>query len=63
MTLARMNRAESVWRLLQHVPEPRLRNFVVNWIGPYGCDPELIVAELDRLDSLGGKSSAGLAAV
>ncbi len=48
-----MGKAEEVWSLLRHSADPRLRSFIVNWLNPLGADPELIAAELDRLDNVG----------
>jgi hypothetical protein len=45
-----MGKAEEVWSLLRHRPDPRLRSFILNWLNPLGADPKLVVAELDRID-------------
>ncbi len=50
VALARLGRAEEVWHLLRHSADPRLRSFIINWLNPLGTDPNLIVAELDRID-------------
>jgi hypothetical protein len=50
VALVRMDKAEEVWPLLRHSPDPRLRSFIVNWLNPLNADPKLIVAELDRID-------------
>jgi formylglycine-generating enzyme required for sulfatase activity/tetratricopeptide (TPR) repeat protein len=47
--LVRMGKAEEVWALLRHSPDPRLRSFIINWLTPLAADPKLIAAELDRL--------------
>jgi formylglycine-generating enzyme required for sulfatase activity len=47
-TLVRLGQPESVWPLLEHSPDPRLRSFIVNWLGPLGAEPEVIAAEFDR---------------
>ncbi len=49
MALVRLGRAENVWPLLRHSPDPRLRSFIVNWLTPLGADPRTLVAEFDRL--------------
>ena len=41
-------KAESVWPLLRHSADPRLRSFIVNWLNPLGADPHAVAAELDR---------------
>jgi hypothetical protein len=51
VALVRLDRAESVWPLLRHSPDPRLRSFIVNWLNPLGADPHAVAAELDRLNS------------
>ncbi len=51
VALVRLGRAGEVWPRLQHSPDPRLRNFIVNLLRPLGADPNTIVAALDRLDS------------
>jgi formylglycine-generating enzyme required for sulfatase activity len=49
IALVRMGKAEEVWALLRHSPDPRLRSFILNWLNPLAADPKLIAAELDRL--------------
>jgi len=51
VALVRLGKAESVWPLLRHSPDPRVRSFVVNWLNPLGADPHAVATELDRLDS------------
>ena len=36
--------------LLRHSADPRLRSFIVNWLNPLGADPNVIAAELERID-------------
>jgi formylglycine-generating enzyme required for sulfatase activity/tetratricopeptide (TPR) repeat protein len=48
--LVRMGKAEEVWALLRHSPDPRLRSFILNWLNPLGVDPKLVASELDRID-------------
>ena len=50
IALVRMGKAEEVMPLLRHSADPRLRSFIVNWLNPLGADPEVLVAELDRID-------------
>src|SRR5262249_21184902 len=38
VALIRLDRAESVWPLLRHSADPRLRSFIVNWLNPLGVD-------------------------
>jgi serine/threonine protein kinase/formylglycine-generating enzyme required for sulfatase activity len=51
VALVRLGKPESVWPLLRHSADPRLRSFIVNWLNPLGADPHPIAAQLDRLDS------------
>jgi serine/threonine protein kinase/formylglycine-generating enzyme required for sulfatase activity/tetratricopeptide (TPR) repeat protein len=48
--LVRLGSPESVWPLLEHSPDPRLRSFIVNWLRPLGADCKVIAAEFDRLN-------------
>jgi formylglycine-generating enzyme required for sulfatase activity len=50
VALVRMGKAEEVWSLLRHSPDPRLRSFIINWLNPLGADPKVIAAELYRID-------------
>ena len=50
ITLLRMGKAGEIIPLLRHSADPRLRSFIVNWLKPLGADPEVVVAELDRID-------------
>ena len=47
VALVRLGKAESVWPLLRHSADPRLRSFIVNWLNPLGADPHAVAAELD----------------
>jgi serine/threonine protein kinase/formylglycine-generating enzyme required for sulfatase activity/tetratricopeptide (TPR) repeat protein len=58
IALVRMGKAEEVWSLLRHSPDPRLRSFIINWLKPLGADPGAVAAEFDRLDSNGNSTSA-----
>ncbi len=51
VALVRMGKAEEVWPLLRHSPDPRLRSFIISWLNPLGADPNPIAAEFDRLDA------------
>src|SRR5262249_52845046 len=48
VALVRMGKADEVWALLRHSPDPRLRSFIINWLNPLGADPKLIATEFDR---------------
>ncbi len=45
-------RAQEVWPLLQHSRDPRLRSFIVNWLGTFGTDPQLLDTELERIAAI-----------
>jgi serine/threonine protein kinase/formylglycine-generating enzyme required for sulfatase activity len=48
ITLLRMGKAQGVWPLLRHRPDPRVRSFIVNLAKPMGVDPWMLVERLDR---------------
>jgi hypothetical protein len=52
VALVRLGKAESVWPLLRHSADPKLRSFILNWLNPLGADPHAVAAELDRLDNV-----------
>jgi formylglycine-generating enzyme required for sulfatase activity len=57
--LVRLGKAESVWPLLRHSADPRLRSFIVNWLNPLGADPHGVSAQLEGLDAqAAGRSPA-----
>jgi serine/threonine protein kinase/formylglycine-generating enzyme required for sulfatase activity/tetratricopeptide (TPR) repeat protein len=53
VALVRMGKAETVWSLLPHSADPRLRSFIINWLKPLGADPRLIAAKFDRIGQNG----------
>ena len=50
VALVRIGKAEEVWPLLRHSPDPRLRSFIINWLNPLGADSRPIGVELERID-------------
>jgi formylglycine-generating enzyme required for sulfatase activity len=46
VTLLRSNQSESVWPLLKHSRDPRLRSYLIHRLGLLGVDPELVVRRL-----------------
>jgi hypothetical protein len=48
VALARLGQGLEVWPLLQHDADPRLRSYLVNWLGPLGADPGALAAALAR---------------
>jgi formylglycine-generating enzyme required for sulfatase activity len=51
IAMIRMGKAEGMWSLVQHSPDPRLRSFILNWLNPLAADPKLIAGELDHIDA------------
>ncbi len=51
IALIHMGRAEEVWPLLRHGPDPRLRSFIINSLNPLGADPRIVAAESVRRGS------------
>ena len=39
VALIRMGKANDVWPLLGHSPDPRVRSFIINWLKPLLADP------------------------
>jgi formylglycine-generating enzyme required for sulfatase activity len=50
VALFRLGEVGTVWPLLRHSADPRLRSFILNGLFPLGADAEPIALELDRLD-------------
>jgi formylglycine-generating enzyme required for sulfatase activity/Tfp pilus assembly protein PilF len=48
VALLRMDRAEKVWPLLKHSPDPRVRSYLIHALGPLGADARTIVKHLNR---------------
>ncbi len=48
VALIRMGRTEKSWSLLKHSPDPSLRSYLVNRLGPLGVEPGLLIAKLDQ---------------
>jgi formylglycine-generating enzyme required for sulfatase activity len=47
-----MGKVTAVLPLLRHSADPRLRSFIINWIGPLGADPAVLADELDHLPAV-----------
>ncbi len=43
-----MGQVKKVWPLLKHSPDPTLRSYVIDRIGPVGVDPKFLMARLDE---------------
>jgi len=48
VALIRMGRAEKLWSLLKHSPDPSLRSDLVNSLAPLGVEPGLLISKLNR---------------
>ncbi len=48
VALVRLGHADTVWPLLQHSADPRLRSFIVNWLKPLDVDTKVLTAEFDQ---------------
>jgi len=46
VALLKLNQVEKVWPLLKHGPDPRARSYLIDRLGPFGVDPQIL---LDRL--------------
>ena len=49
ITLVRLGDAGELWPLLRHSADPRLRSFIIHWLGPLGANPKIATAELDQI--------------
>ncbi len=48
MALLRMDQPAKVWPLLKHSPDPRVRSYLINRLGPLGADAQAIIKRLDE---------------
>ena len=48
VALLRMHQPATVWPLLKHSPDPRLRSYLIHRLGPLGADAGTILEQLDR---------------
>jgi hypothetical protein len=49
VTLIRLGESASIWPLLRHSADPRLRSFIIDWLKPSGVDPGVIALELENI--------------
>jgi eukaryotic-like serine/threonine-protein kinase len=47
VALYRLGMPERVWPLLKFSPDPRVRSYVINWLGPLGGDRQPVIQRLD----------------
>jgi serine/threonine protein kinase/formylglycine-generating enzyme required for sulfatase activity len=52
VALLKMNQPAKVWPLLKHSPDPRLRSYLINRLGPLGVDAGVMVKQLDMESDL-----------
>jgi eukaryotic-like serine/threonine-protein kinase len=48
VALLRMDRAEKVWPLLKHSPDPRARSYLIHRLSPLGADVRALIKRLDQ---------------
>jgi formylglycine-generating enzyme required for sulfatase activity len=48
VSLYRMGEYELVWPLLKYSPDPRVRSYIIHWLGLLGGDPQANIERLDR---------------
>ncbi|MFL5242461.1 MAG: formylglycine-generating enzyme family protein, partial [Gemmataceae bacterium] len=48
VALLKMGRQARVWPLLKHLPDPRIRSYLLHRLGPLGADVRTIVEQLDQ---------------
>ena len=46
--LLKMDAADQVWPLLKHSPDPRVRSYIIHWLGPRGGDAKTIIARYEQ---------------
>ncbi len=46
VALVIMNHADEVWPRLKHSPDPTMRSFLIEWLGPSGVDFNVLLARL-----------------
>jgi serine/threonine protein kinase/formylglycine-generating enzyme required for sulfatase activity len=47
VALLRLGMPQDVWHVLKQSPDPRIRSYVIHWLGPLGADPQQIVQRLE----------------
>jgi eukaryotic-like serine/threonine-protein kinase len=48
VTLLVMGRGEKVWPLFEHRPDPTLRSYLIDRVGPDGVDAKVLISRLDE---------------
>ncbi len=47
VALLRLGSSDGVWAQLKASPDPRVRSYIVHWLGPLGGDPQQIIQRFD----------------
>jgi serine/threonine protein kinase/formylglycine-generating enzyme required for sulfatase activity len=50
-----MGRAEKVWPLFEHRPDPTLRSFLIDRVSPGGVDAKVLTARLDEVNDVSAR--------
>jgi formylglycine-generating enzyme required for sulfatase activity len=48
MALLVMGRGENIWPLLKHRPDPTMRSYLIDRLGPGGVDAQVVISRLDE---------------
>jgi formylglycine-generating enzyme required for sulfatase activity len=48
VSLLKMGQPEKLWPLLKHSPDPRVRSYIIHWLGPRGAEPQTIITQYKR---------------
>ena len=48
VALLRLNQPETIWPLLRHSPDPRVRSYLIHRLSPLGADPTAIIKRLEE---------------
>ena len=59
--LSRLGKSERVWPLLIHSPDPRVRSYLIHFLGPFGADPGAVAERLKVEGDLSAKRALVLA--
>jgi len=59
--LARLGKRERVWPLFIHAPDPRVRSYLIHYLGPFGADPGAVAQRLNEEPDVSAKRALVLA--
>jgi hypothetical protein len=60
IALLRLGRADSVWPLLRHSPDPRVRTYLIHRLSPMGADVRTVIKRLEEEKELRAPGFAAL---